>query len=154
MQIPKATQILYTIIGKKTTKQKEQEKIKILKEIIQKQKQQQANHAHEHAQNIAQDHYVDQITVAKPNGNIVTGTNNKNYPQAIKSSSIYEYIQSEYPGTRMLTIKDKDKYNTIYQHNNKIYHIETQGELSLIETKKIAQQLEQGIQKYGTDEKK
>ena len=144
-------EFLYSIVGKRTNQQREREKIEILKEIIIKKQRQKAKKLDDYAKEIAEDHYVDNITISKKDGNLLLSTTAKGYPNAIKGSSIYEYIQSEFPEAKMIVVKDDKGYNNLYRHKNNIYNIESDGELSSIELKRIAERMDEGLDDYEDD---
>lgn len=146
-----AMELIYTIVGKKTQNQKEREKVDMLREIIMKKAREKAIKMDQYAKYLADDHYVGDITVSKIDGDMVLSTQEKAYPNAVKGSSIYEYIQSEFPEAKMIVVKDDEGYKNIYRHNNKIYNIESDGELSSIEMRRIAQRMDEGLKEYGDE---
>ena len=61
---------------------------------------------------------------------------------------MYEYVNTEFPDTRMMMIKNKDKYTVLYTENDLLYLFRTTGEVSIIEAKHIAKKLNKGIEEY------
>ncbi|RLG21099.1 hypothetical protein DRN74_03630 [Candidatus Micrarchaeota archaeon] len=148
----KAVELIYNILGKKTSKQLEEEKMRILKELITEHKRKEAEKLDEYAKQLASDYDVKHIVVSNVNGEMVLSTDEKAYSNAIKGSSIFEYIQSEFPKAKMVVVKDDEGYKNIYKFKNKIYSIRADGEMSSIELRRIAQMLEEGSKRFKEEE--
>lgn len=130
-------------LGKKSFEDKESAYIEFIKELLERPKPPVKNPKtmDEFAKNVAAEFLVNSITVAKRNGSILMTTEDNSFEKAVKQSSIYEFIASEFPKTKMLSIKDVDTYNIIYPQGDLIYMLKSSADVSPAETKRIVQQL-------------
>ncbi len=144
MLVPFFKRVVYKILNKKTEEEKLRMKIRILKELLEEMEKEEPKTTQEHAERIAEQFYVDSVVVSKHDGSVVIGREEA-FEKMVKASSLYEYINSEFPGTRMLLIKDRDKYNIIYAENDLLYFFKTSGEISSIEAKRMAERIREKI---------
>lgn len=140
----------YKLLGKKTAEEKEREIIEFLKTALaaQKPRKMPATRPNEYAQNVARNYYADSLIVAKRDGLVLMSTEGDSFQKAVKGSSIFEYINTEFPDTRMLTIKNENKYNMICTDKDLIYIIRSTGDISPVEARKIMEELNTGLQKF------
>lgn len=143
-----AKRLWYSVIGKKTPEEKLERKITILKQLIEVEKRGEATKSDEYAKHVMDDFYLDSIVVAKPDGSVLMSNHKGAFEKAVKTSSLFEYINAEFPRTKMLMIKDEDKYNVIYRDNDKLYLLETAGDISLAETRAVVKRINQGLIKF------
>lgn len=143
---------IFKVINKKTPEEKLRRKIDVLRELIEIEKRKAAEEPEEYVKNIMEDFYVDSIVVSKMDGSVLMADNKDNaFEKAVKNTSLYEFVKSEFPKAKTLTIKEEGKYNIIYIDNDLLYLIQTSGEISLAETKRIAQKLNTGIKDFSLD---
>ena len=140
--------IFYFIFNKKTEKQKERKKLAILAELIKIKEREAAKESKQYVRNVQEDYYVDSIVVSKNDGEVVMTTEDKAFERAVRSSSLMEYIKSEFPDTTMMIVKDKDKYNVLYTEGDLLYSFNAPGEVSVMETKQIAKQIRAGLKQF------
>lgn len=147
--------VFYRIINKKTKEEKLAKKIEILKELIEIQKRETAREPEQYVKNLMDDFYLDSIIVSKPDGSILmTHDNTDNVSTKVTTnSSIYEKIKSEFPDVKMMTIKDDEKYNIIYTQDDLLYLFQSSGDISITETKRIAEKLNEGIKDFSIEPK-
>ena len=147
--------VFYRIINKKTKEEKLAKKIEILKELIEIQKRETAREPEQYVKNLMDDFYLDSIIVSKPDGSIImTQDNTDNVSTKVTTnSSIYEKIKSEFPDVKMMTIKDDEKYNIIYTQDDLLYLFQSSGDISITETKRIAEKLNEGIKDFSIEPK-
>lgn len=139
--------LTYSILNKKTEEQKWVDRIRVINELIAMQEKPEANEVVQFTKNIATDFYLDSVVVSKKDGSVLVNTeNNDAFEKMVKATSMYEYINSEFPDTRMMLLKDKEKYTVLYTENDLLYMFKTTGEVSVIEAKQIAKQINKGIE--------
>ena len=139
----------YFILNKKTEKQKWLDKVRIINELLSVIQKPEAKESRQYAKNLATDFYLDSVIVSKKDGSILMNTEDGDaFEKMVKASSMYEYVNSEFPSTKMMMIKDKNKYTIIYTEGDLIYMFKTSGEVSSIEAKHIAKQLNQAVTDY------
>ena len=132
---------LSKLIGKSTRAERERKKAAFIRELLRiKSLRNQKAKPDEYIKNLAHDFLIDEMTVTKKDGSVLLTTDKTNaFKKAVASSSVYEFIKSEYPDSKMLTIKDDNHYNIIYSEGNLIYIMKSTGEVTPIETKKIVE---------------
>lgn len=148
-----ARKVFYKIINKKTPEEKLRKKIEILKELIEIQKREVAHEPKQYVKNLMEDFYLDSVIVSKPNGSILmTHDDSDNVSARVtKTSSIYEKIKSEFPSVKMMTIKDDEKYNILYAQDDLLYLFQTSGDMTITETKRVAEKLNEGIKDFSLE---
>jgi hypothetical protein len=144
----RAKTVLLKIIGKKAAEEKKTERIQFLKDLLWMEVQRIAKKPGEYACNVAKDFYVDSLIISKKDGSVLMSSDGDGFDRAVKGSSLYEYIASEMPGTKSLTIKDKNGYNIIYPVGDLVCLLRSSGEISDLEVKRIAERLNEGMQKF------
>ncbi|MEM0372819.1 MAG: hypothetical protein QXO69_03220, partial [archaeon] len=88
----------YAILNKKTQEEKWADRIKIINELMAMQEKPPANEPKQLAKNIATDFYVDSIIVSKKDGRVLMNTEDADaFEKMVKTTSLYEYINSEFP---------------------------------------------------------
>ncbi|NYZ79882.1 hypothetical protein H0N95_01375 [Candidatus Micrarchaeota archaeon] len=138
--------ITYAILNKKTEEKKWVDRIKIINELMAVIKNPVASEPKQYAKNVATDFYVDSIIVSKKDGSVLMNTEDADaFEKMVKTTSLYEYINSEFPDTRMMIVKDKSKYTILYTEKDLIYLFKTTGEVSIVEVKQMAKKINQGI---------
>ncbi|GEM_PF-1776742 len=140
--------IWYKIVGKRTPEEKLERKITILKQLIEVEARGEATKSDEYAKQVMDDFYLDSVVVAKPDGSVMMANHKGAFEKAVKTSSLYEYVNAEFPRTKMLMIKDEDKYNVIYRDKDLLYLLETSGDISLAETRAVVKRLNKGMLKF------
>jgi len=137
------------IIGKKTPDQKRDERIRFLKELLWIEVQRISKKPAEYVKNVAKDFYVDSLIISKKDGSVLMSSDGDGFARAVKGSSICEYITSEFPDAKFMTIKDDSGYNIIYPVGDLVCLLRSSGEISDVEVKRIVQRLDEGIHKFG-----
>jgi len=136
------------IIGKRTEDEKKDERVKFLKELLWMEIQKIAKKPADYVKNVAKDFYVDSLIISKKDGSVLMSSDGDGFASAVKGSSVYEYITSEFPDAKFLTIKDGSGYNIIYPVGDLVCLLRSSGEISDLEVKRIVQRLDEGIHKF------
>lgn len=138
--------VAYSILNKKTTEQKWIDRIKLINELLAMEELPVAKDSKQLAKNLAKNFYLDSVVVSKKDGSILMNTEDADaFEKMVKATSMYEYINTEFPNTRMMLLKDKNKYTVLYTEKDLIYMFKTSGEVSIIEAKQIAKQINKGM---------
>jgi hypothetical protein len=140
--------VWYKIVGKRTPEEKLESKLMILRQLIEVEKRAEATKPGEYAKHVMDDFYLDSVVVAKPDGSVLMANHKGAFEKAVKTSSLYEYINAEFPKTKMMVIKDDEKYNIIYKDKELLYLLETSGDISLAETRAVVKRLNKGLLKF------
>ncbi len=144
--MPFLKKLAYKVLNKKTEEEKLMIKLKILKELLELKQKQEAENLTDHACNLAEEFYVDEMIVSGKDGKVIVSTSKADgFEKMVKATSLFEFINTEFPDTRMLLIKDKDKYNVLYSDGKYLYYFKTSGEVSSLETKRIAEKIAEKI---------
>lgn len=135
------------LFGSKTLEEKEREYIAFIRELLARPEPpvKDPKTPDEFAKNIAAEFLVDSLVVARRNGSVLMSTEGNSFKRAVKNSGVYELISSEFPMTKMLSIKDNDSYNTIYPQGDLIYMFRSSADISLSETKCMVKKLNSGL---------
>jgi len=136
------------VVGKKTQDEKRNERVEFLRELLWMETQKIARKPAEYVKNIAKDFYVESLIISKKDGSVIMSSDDDGFARAVKGSSICEYVASEFPGAKFLTIKDETGYNIIYPVGDLICVLRSSGEISDIEVKKIFERLDEGMHKF------
>ena len=144
---------LNKVFSRKTFEEKEKEYIEFIRELLARPKLpvKDPKSLNDFAKNIAAEFLVDSITVARRNGSVLMTTGDNSFERAVKQSSIYEFIASEFPKTKMLSIKDMDTYNIIYPQGDLIYMLKSSADISPTETRRIVHQLNSSMDTKAMD---
>jgi hypothetical protein len=143
------TKVWYRIVGKRTKEEKKSMRIELLKELLWVETQRIAKKPSDYVSNVAKDFYVNSLIISKKDGSVLMSSDGDGFAKAVKGSSIYEYITSEFPDAKFMTIKDGKGYNVIYPVGDMICLLQSPGEISDIEVKRIVQRMDEGIHKFG-----
>jgi hypothetical protein len=103
---------------------------------------------------IAQSFCFDSLTVSKKNGSVLLSTEENGLSEAEKLSSLYRAASGSMPKTKMLSLRDNDKYNIIYPDGDLLYIMRTPGEVSPLEIRRMIQKLNSGIASLSPAKKK
>ncbi|MFH1240598.1 MAG: hypothetical protein V1672_05280 [Candidatus Diapherotrites archaeon] len=87
-------------------------------------------------------HLVDSILVTNRDGSVVVSSEGNGMREAILGTSLFNYIKSELPKSEGVLIKNKDDWFMLMPHNNLVYIIKSSSDLSTIELKALARELE------------
>ena len=139
----------FKIIGKKTKEEKAGERVAFLKELLWVEVQRIARKPAEYVNNVAKDFYVESLIISKKDGSVLMSSDKDAFAKSVKGSSVYEYISSEFPGAKFLTIKDEEGYNVIYPVGDLVCLLRSSGEISDLEVKRIVDRLDEGVHKFG-----
>jgi hypothetical protein len=91
-------------------------------------------------------HMVDEICVAQKNGSLVVSSDGNGVSQAITSSALFNYVQSEIPKTDFVLIKNHG-WNMLFSFGGKIYVVKAPASLTTIELKAISREIEDFLEK-------
>ena len=142
-------QIWFRVIGKKTKDEKTRERISFLKELLWIEAQRIAKKPSEYVKNVAKDFYVESLIISRKDGSVLMSSEKDAFAKSVKGSSVYEYISSEFPGAKFMTIKDEEGYNVIYPVGDMVCLLRSSGEISDLEVKRIVSRLDEGVHKFG-----
>jgi len=141
--------LFYKIINKKTKEEKLKQRIKILIELIEMQKREEAKEPEQYATNVIEDYSLDSVIVSKKDGSVLMTTEKQDaFEKAVKSTSLHEFIKTEFPDANLLIVKDKNNYNVLYTENGLTYIFRTSGDISAIETRQIVKKINEGIKNF------
>ncbi|MFH1588932.1 MAG: hypothetical protein ABIA76_06370 [Candidatus Diapherotrites archaeon] len=91
-------------------------------------------------------HLVDSISVSNLNGKLITSTNGNGLSESLTGSALFNFIKSELPQSEVLLIKEKNWFMIFYLHQ-KIYVVRSPANLSMMELKVLASELEEFLEK-------
>lgn len=91
-------------------------------------------------------HLVDEISITQKNGSLIASTASNGVNQAITSSALFNYIQSELPKSETILIKNHD-WHMMFAYNGKIYVIKAPASLTTIELKAVSKEIEKFLEK-------
>jgi len=142
--------IIYRILNKKTKEEKLEKRIQILLELIeQKKREKEAEEPDSYAKNIIEDYALDSVIVSKKDGSVLMSTEKQDaFEKAVKSTSLHEFIKTEFPNANLLIVKDKEHYNVLYTEDDLTYIFRTSGDISAIETRQIVKKINKGIENF------
>jgi len=143
------SKLFYKAINKKTREEKLEKRIKILLELIEMKQREKAKEPGQYASNVIEDYALDSFIVSKKDGSVLMSTEKEQaFEKAVKSTSLHEFIKSEFPDANLLIIKDKNNYNVLYTENDLTYIFRTSGDISAIETRQIVKKINEGIKNF------
>ncbi len=141
--------IAYKILNKKTKEEKLEKRIQILLELIEQKKREEAKEPDGYVKNVVEDYALDSVIVSKKDGSVLMSTEKEQaFEKAIKSTSLQEFIKTEFPNANLLIVKDKEHYNVLYTEDDLTYIFRTSGDISAIETRQIVKKINKGIQNF------
>jgi len=91
-------------------------------------------------------HLVDSICVSNSVGTMLASTNGTEISQSVMGTALFNYISSELPKSEAVLIKAKDWF-MLLPYKDKIYIIKSPANLSTIELKAIAKEVEEFLDK-------
>jgi len=86
-------------------------------------------------------HLVDDIVVASFNGGAILSTNGNSVSRALSGAALFNYVHSELPKSESLMIKSNG-WHMIVPYNKKLYIVKATSDLSNIELKALAKEIE------------
>ena len=92
-------------------------------------------------------HLVDSICVAKLNGSTIASTNGSSGTECILGTSMFKYINSELPKSESVFVKVDGNWLMIMPYDAKMYIVRAPSNLSTIELKAIAKELERALKR-------
>ncbi|MFH0987123.1 MAG: hypothetical protein V1911_03710 [Candidatus Micrarchaeota archaeon] len=140
--------LVYRAINKKTPEEKLKRRIEIIQELIAQHALPEPKEPKQYAKNLATNFYLDSIVVSKKDGTIVMSTDGNSFDKAVKATSFCEYVKTNYPGTKFMTMKGNGKYDVLYNDGDLVFMFRSPGDISISETKRIAEQVRTGMEKY------
>lgn len=89
-------------------------------------------------------HLVDDIVVSSMNGSSIASVNGSAVSQAVSGAALFNYIQSEIPGSQTVLIKSEENsnWNILFSLNKKLYLVKASSDMSPIELKALAKEIE------------
>ena len=136
--------LVHKILGKKTFEERERQRIELLKQLLILQ-QILIKRPEDYAKKIANDFYFDSITVSRRDGSVVISSGDGNGKSVQK---VLDTIYEKFPDANFLLIKEDGHYTIVYPDGDMTYVFNSSGEVSLIEAKVAARNLQQIINKY------
>lgn len=100
-------------------------------------------------QGMKKKHLVDSICICSPNGSIVISTDENDFSEALIGSALFNYIKNELPESETVLIKDKDNWFMVFPYNGKIYIIRAGADLTTIELRALAKEVESFLKAHG-----
>ncbi|PIN85067.1 MAG: hypothetical protein COV47_04150 [Candidatus Diapherotrites archaeon CG11_big_fil_rev_8_21_14_0_20_37_9] len=91
-------------------------------------------------------HLVDDIVVSSLNGSSIASTNGHAISSAVTGAALYNYVQSEIPKSQSVIIK-ADNWHMIIPYNGKLYIVRASSDLSTIELKALAKEIDKFLVK-------
>ena len=92
-------------------------------------------------------HLVDSICVAKLNGSSIASTNGSSSAECILGTSMFKYINSELPKSESVFVKVDGNWLMLLPYDAKMYIVRAPSNLSTIELKAIAKELERALKR-------
>jgi len=89
-------------------------------------------------------HLVDEIVVSSLNGSAIASTNGNAVSQAVTGAALFNYIRSEIPKSETIMIRANGtgNWHMIFQLNKKLYLIKASSDLSTLELKALAREID------------
>src|SRR3989344_4568612 len=129
--------IAFKLVGKKTPEQKKLERLEFIRELLAIQKLlKNASKPEDLLGNIAKNFLVEKVMVSKKDGTVLMASGEDSFERAVKTSSLIELINNEFPDTRFFMVKDAKGYKIFYLEGDFLYSISSAGEVSILETKR------------------
>lgn len=100
-------------------------------------------------QGMKKKHLVDSICICSPNGSIVISTDENDFSEALIGSALFNYIKNELPESETVLIKDKDNWFMVFPYNAKVYIIRAGADLTTIELRALAKEVESFLKAHG-----
>lgn len=95
---------------------------------------------------LVDDFTVSSVTCAKIDGSIIASSKQDAFSDAIKGSSLYEFILSEEPSTNFVLLKGGDKVKALFPSNGNLFLVEATGNITPVEVKALAEQARKGLE--------
>jgi hypothetical protein len=92
-------------------------------------------------------HMVDSFVVTNTDGSVIVSSEGNGQMEGIIGTAMYSYIKSELPGSEAVLVKKDDGWFMILSVDKKIYIVKAGSELSNIELKALANELQSFIPK-------
>ena len=107
--------IAFKLVGKKTPEQKKLERLGFIRELLAIQKLlKNASKPEDLLGNIAKNFLVEKVMVSKKDGTVLMASGEDSFERAVKTSSLIELINNEFPDTRFFMVKDAKGYKIFY----------------------------------------
>lgn len=90
-------------------------------------------------------HMVDSILVTNKDGSIILSSEGNGMHEAITGAAMLNYINSEMPQSQTVFVKNKGHWFMLLPYNNKVYIVKSSSDLSNIELRALAKELEKFI---------
>lgn len=87
-------------------------------------------------------HLVDDIVISTMDGSSIASTNGDGVSKAVTGAALYSYIQSELPKSESILVKSQGHWNMFFPHNNKLYILKASSDLSIIEIRSLAKEID------------
>ena len=100
-------------------------------------------------QSMKKKHLVDSICICSPNGSIVISTDENDFSEAIIGSSMFNYVKTELPESETILVKEKERWFMVFPYQEKIYIIRATSDLTTIELKVLAKEIESFLKAHG-----
>ena len=92
-------------------------------------------------------HLVDDIVISTMDGSSIASTNGDSVSRAVTGAALYSYIQAELPKSDSILVKSNNHWNIFFSHNSKLYILKASSDLSIIEMRALAKEIDSFIAK-------
>lgn len=97
-------------------------------------------------------HLVDDIIVASFNGSAIASANGDSMAQAITGAALFSYVKSEIPKSETIMVRGTNgSWSMIFPMNKKLFMVNASSDLTTIELKALAREIENFLLKEGAN---
>lgn len=95
-------------------------------------------------------HLVDDIVVSSLNGSAIASVNGNAVSQAVTGAALFNYVKSEIPKSEAIMIRSNGTggWHMIFQLNRKLYIIKASSDLSTLELKALAREIDNFLMRH------
>lgn len=87
-------------------------------------------------------HLVDSICISNKSGSLLISTEENEFNDALIGTAMMNYIKSELPKSETVLVKADDQWFILFPYNDKIYIIKAASDLTQVELKALAKEIE------------
>ncbi|MBI4210703.1 MAG: hypothetical protein HY544_04330 [Candidatus Diapherotrites archaeon] len=97
-------------------------------------------------------HLVDDIVVSSLNGSAIASTNGDSVSQAVSGAALFNYVKSEIPRSDAILVKSASGagWHMFFPSNRKLYIVKAASDLSPVEMRALAREIENFFLHKGT----
>ena len=104
--------------------------------------------AHKFLNELKKKHMVDDIVVASFNGSSLLSSNGNSVSRAVSGAALFNYVHSELPKSESLMVKSNG-WHMIVPYNKKLYIVKAASDLSNIELRALAKEIDSFLLRTG-----